>query len=186
MSHLDYRSDSQFVSNNEGGITLHSGAKVTDSRMPADQFGSAVNHELDQTEKHIRIFKALVIVSLVTGLIGFFESDLIDRFHSQETLDLLGWNGYNAILEFPTSFWYLWVLVLSAVRLGLLSFSPAARAAFAIFNVFGIVSFAITGVQVFSPFGSIVGSVGALADGAILAMAYWSNLSARFRYPRQL
>ena len=153
--------------------------------MPADQFGSAVNHELDQTEKHIRIFKALVIVSLVTGLIGFFESDLIDRFHSQETLDLLGWNGYNAILEFPTSFWYLWVLVLSAVRLGLLSFSPAARAAFAIFNVFGIVSFAITGVQVFSPFGSIVGSVGALADGAILAMAYWSNLSARFRYQQQ-
>jgi hypothetical protein len=109
----------------------------------------------------------------VTGLLGFFDPDLFDRWRSNEARDLLAWSGYEALLEFPTSFWWLWLLILTAVRIGMLSFSPAARAAFALFSVFGFLSFAVTGVQVFTAFSCVVGSVGGFADGAILALAYF-------------
>ena len=82
-----------------------------------------------------RIFKTIVIISLATSVISFVKSYLVHLWASEEALDLLGWSGYEAILIFPTSFWTLWMLVLIAVRMGLLVYSPAARAAFTLLTV---------------------------------------------------
>ena len=138
-----------------------------------------------EIEKQALVFRGLVITSLVAGLLNFLDPYLFDRWRSEETLNLLAWNGYDALLDLTPSFWWLWFLVLAAAQVGMLSFSPAARVAYAYLIAFGLASFAVTGVQVFTPFVGVAGGISCFADGAIIALAYFSELKTKFRYPTE-
>jgi hypothetical protein len=155
--------------------------------MAEVEAGSVAGRQaVSEMEKQVLLFRSLVITSLIAGFLSFLDPYLFDRWRSEETLNLVAWNGYEALLDFTPSFWWLWFLVLAAAQIGMLSFSPAARVGYAFLIAFGLASFAVTGVQVFTPFMGVVGGISCFTDGAILALAYFSELKTKFRYPTEL
>jgi hypothetical protein len=113
---------------------------------------------------------------LLTVLAPYVESRLL----SYDTIDLLNRNGHGALFTMPSSAFWLTTLVYLAIAVGLYQFSASARTVFVIFTVAFGVLLLFSGVAITSPFVGFLALVTAMADGAILLLAYATPLKERF------
>ena len=146
----------------------------------AQQNDSPSESSIETTQLE-RLFRLLIIVTTFSYLLFYFEPFLFGYMVSDVEAELLDWVGYDALLEIPPSFNNLLFLLWIAAAIGLYNFSAAARALYAILLGFGIVSLLVTGLQASTAFPSFLISICSTCDGAILALAYFSPLRARFR-----
>lgn len=125
-------------------------------------------------------FRALVVASTASYLILFFHPWITDRFLSQAAADALAWEGYGALLPLPPSMNWLFMLLYSAVAMGLWNFSKSARLVFTLLSAFWLLDVLLAGIQVRTAFDSFLFLASSMADGAILASAYTSPVKERF------
>jgi hypothetical protein len=128
----------------------------------------------------VRLFRALVIISTGSYLIWFFQLLLGGRLISPGVWGALAWEDYGAVLQIPPGLTWLFMLFSVAVAVGLYRFSKSARIVFTMMMAFSALLALLSGVSVQTAFGSFLGHIGALADGAILVMAYTSPLKEEF------
>ena len=154
---------------------------VTDAASEGEETAAPADLQLrDIVAKPENLFRTLVVVASGTYVLGLLVPFVEPRFLEFETVDLLNYDGYAALLTMPTGVVWLMNLVYLAASIGLYRFSASARTLFAIFTVaFGVMSL-LNGVRVTSPLVCFLSVPGALADGAILLMAYATPLKEKF------
>ncbi len=128
-----------------------------------------------------RLFRSLVIITTCSYLLWFFEPWLTWWWTSDVEAEMLNSTGYNALLELPLAFYKLLLLLWIAAAIGLYNFSASARSLYAILLAFSVANSLAAGLQATSALSSFLGYLASLCDGAIIILAYFSPLRARFR-----
>lgn len=127
-----------------------------------------------------KLFRALVIVANGAYLLSVLAPYVESHFLAYDSIDLINRNGYAALFTIPTSVSWLTTLLYLAIAVGLYHFSASARTLFAIFTVaFGALVL-FSGVAITSPVVGFLALVTAMADGAILLLAFATPLKERF------
>ena len=127
-----------------------------------------------------RLFRALVIIGNSAFILSVLAPYVESRFLSYDTIELLNRNREAALITLPGGISWLITFLYLAIAVGLYQFSASARAAFVVFLVeFGVLGL-FTGVSIVSPIVGFLGMVSAMADGAILLLAYATPLKERF------
>jgi hypothetical protein len=125
-------------------------------------------------------FRVLVVLSslcYVLLLVGpwVFWSNL-----SREASDVLSWRGLDAILPLTAFPYYLLLMLWLAAAVGMYFFINAARALYAALAAFNLLVFLLGGMDTRLAVESFLIQFTTMADGAIIAIAYWSPLSKKF------
>lgn len=160
------------------GLTGAAPAAVASPDRPGQRteaHGRGIGHDAP------RLFRALVLIATVADLVWFLELLVAEPWISPELWDAFSWQSYGAVLLFPQSVGWLFMLVSVAVAVGLYAFSRSARTVYGFLLVFGVTAALLGGVQVCTAFGCWMSTLGTMADGAILLMAYTAPLKGRFR-----
>jgi hypothetical protein len=138
----------------------------------------SIQESLATPENRFRVWVVLANGAyFLTLILPFLEQ----RFFWSETIDLLRYDGYGALLVLPTSALWLISLIYLAIAMGLFHFSASARTLFVAFTLsFGVLTL-FNGVRVGSPLNCFLSTVSSMGDGAILALAYSAPLREKFR-----
>ena len=103
---------------------------------------------------------------------------------SPQASDVLSWRGLEAILPLTGFPHYLLSLLWLAAAVGMYFFIKAARALYAALAAFNLLVFLLAGIDTRLAVESFLIQFTTMADGAIIAIAYWSPLSKRFKAER--
>lgn len=127
------------------------------------------------------IFRVLVTVTIFATAL-FWAMPFIDfMWYSNEQLILLDQNGLgSSITASYTLYWFqlgLWVLV----SVGLFLFVKLARTAFVALYLVNSFAALFYGIQVLTPIEVFLSNFIGLADGAIIALMYFTSISEEFR-----
>ena len=95
--------------------------------------------------------------------------------------ELLAVDGFNAIFESNTVYYYLLFAVRLLVLIGLLTFHRLARSLFLYLTAFSLVASVTYGYRVTAPIEAPIFYLEAAVTGAILVLAYFTPVSAEFR-----
>jgi hypothetical protein len=128
----------------------------------------------------VKLFRVLVIGSTALYIVWLALPWFEERFVAIDTWDVLSWHGFGALLPMPTGIAWLTALLYIAVAIGLCGFSPAARWLFVALTVFSYSWTLLSGLHVETALSRSMASVAALADGAILVLAYTMPLAGKF------
>lgn len=128
----------------------------------------------------ITLFRTLLIASTALFAIVFWMPWFDEPFYSDEALQLLSMDGFEARYEPGLLITLLFYVSGVALPLLMYFFVRWARSAFLVFSVFSQVAALLWGLRVSSPIESAVTGLILLMDGAILAMAYLTSVSKRF------
>lgn len=129
----------------------------------------------------IAIFRLLVVIqALLTALywlLPYFDYHWL----SVDELLVLEESGTGAVFIAGSSFAWTIFTVWMALSLGLYFFVRLAREAFVVFYLatFGLALF--MGVQVLTPLEQVVLGVLQVGDGMLIAVAYFTSVSQKFR-----
>jgi hypothetical protein len=129
-------------------------------------------------EKLFRYFVATsILLTIAYWLIPYVDISWLP----EDELRLLQADGYKALIpRHPAIYWglfFVWIFTL----IGLLFFKKIARTAY--FGLFVLMTLAepFFGYLVLSPIEAMIDNILAVAQGAILAMAYLTTVGARFK-----
>lgn len=100
--------------------------------------------------------------------------------YDQETIDLLSWTGYSAIIEFNTLALYSFFAAYSITFLGMMFFKLWAKKLFLILLTISILLTATQGVSVLTAMDSVLSYLTNLADGATIILMYFTSVSSKF------
>ena len=126
------------------------------------------------------IFRTLIIVSIITYVswtaIPFFDVP----YYSERTLNLLSYNGSDALIIVPNYIlWFifsLWIILSIAI----FNYWRYARVAYLVMLVISFFFVFISGLSIQTPVEILFVSITNILDGAIIAMAYFSQVSNQF------
>ena len=126
------------------------------------------------------IFRALIILTVLIYVIFIAKPYFDSSFHSKDLLDLLAWNGFEALVFLPE--WANWIITLIwlPISLGMYCFNKQSRLAYLIAAVFFTLSLPLFGTQVFTGTEIMLYQLIATLDGIILTMAYFTSISDEF------
>lgn len=126
------------------------------------------------------IFRTLIIVSIITYVswtaIPFFDVP----YHSERTLNLLSYSGSDALIIVPNYIlWFifsLWIILSIAI----FNYWQYARVTYLVMLVISFFFVFISGLSIQTPVEILFVSITNILDGAIIAMAYFSQVSNQF------
>ena len=128
----------------------------------------------------VRRFRQLVFVAIALH-VGYeifawlyWPSDALEG-------DLLAVDGYNALFESNTVYFYLIFVVRLLILFGLTTFHRLARSLYLVLTVFTLFALFTYGYRVTAPIEAPIFYLTNMVDGAILVLAYFTPVSARFR-----
>jgi len=127
------------------------------------------------------IFRALIIFSIFIYAFFVAKQYFDSSFHSKETLDLLSWNGFEALLTMPSWLTWLTVLIWLPVSIGIYYFNRMARTAYLVLAITFTVTLPLFGMHVYTGTDMMLYQLTAILDGIILTMAYLTSISAHFK-----
>ncbi|WP_396587016.1 hypothetical protein [Bermanella sp. R86510] len=128
-----------------------------------------------------KIFNVLVIVSITLYAVWYFMPYAWVYLYDSQSLDLMGWTGFGAIIDIYGPIGYVLGLVYLISLFGLLFFKAWSRTLFTIMTVVNILISPFTGVVIQGGYDVMIGSILGLANGAIIALMYLTSLSHEFR-----
>jgi hypothetical protein len=140
------------------------------------------------------LFRVLVVAAPVLAVLGVVANHFGAAHVSQDWRDILAWSGDGAWIPDPSSIWqtqrmlaisvvFLYVIVVIAAlvaQVGLFLFWRFARPLAVVLTVLGEALVLGFGLSVFLPLEQVFYDLCLLSEGAILALAYFSPLHARF------
>ena len=126
-----------------------------------------------------KLFQILVLTSIILQVILFFLPYAWEHLHDLEELKLLSWGGYESVFDINGPVPYIVTLLYIIIFAGLAMFKKIARTAFLIITI--VTALPIWGFGVYSQLDGTIGYLIALADGAILTLAYLTHLSDEFK-----
>ena len=129
----------------------------------------------------VKLFRNFVLLSFGLYLLWFYFPHVEPLFFDEERLEIWDSSGFDAILQFPIWYYYLWMALYAVISIGLFQFNPWSRDLLIITYIIGFFLNPIYGTVIESPLSRSVGSLIGLIDGIILGMAYFSPISERFK-----
>jgi len=128
-----------------------------------------------------QIFRVLVLVTMVTTTLYWVMPYIDYMWYPRDQLVLLDQGGMGA--SFPSSeiFYWLQLVLWLFVSLGLFFFINVARTAFVVLYVVTTILGFLYGIQVLTPIESFLANTTALADGAIIAIMFFTSVDGAFR-----
>jgi len=127
-------------------------------------------------------FTFLVLGTLFLYAIWFIAPFFWGYLYEGETLNLLSWNGYGGVIDANGPIPYVIGLAYVIVSLGLIYYKNWARFAFLLLTCFSVVSAPFWGMQIQTGYEFVLTYLVALGDGAILVIAYLTNVSNEFNF----
>lgn len=126
------------------------------------------------------MFRSLIVVSTLAYLLLFFMP-AIPLSLSPDVSALREKSGYGAVI--PSLPWFPWVFLLTwlIATVGLFFFRAWARGLFVGLYVFVLFLRFIQGTTVHLPIEAFLGEVVALADGAIMTLAFTNPIALYFK-----
>lgn len=128
-----------------------------------------------------KIFRVILVASTAIFCVYYWMPLFDEPFYSEDARNVLALDGFGATVTVGTTFVSALFLVVLAIRSSMYLFVRWARTAFAalcliypFFNLF-------LGFRVVTPVEMIMIHFVTVADGALLAMAYFSSVSNSFR-----
>ena len=127
------------------------------------------------------IFRSLIILSVVIYTVIIAKPYFDSSFHSKDLLDLLAWNGFEAIVFLPE--WANWIIILIwlPISLGMYYFNKQSRLAYLIAAIFFTLTLPLFGTQIFTGTEIMLYQLVATLDGIVLTMAYFTSISDEFK-----
>jgi hypothetical protein len=127
------------------------------------------------------VFRALLVISTILYIVGFWLVDFRFELYKPEWYDLLRWDGYDAkIGEYPVWIDYVLFAITVAVSAMLYFFVGIARQIYLFLVIFYALSAFIWGVRVYAPIEQFIWGLVAMSDGALLTMIYFTSIAQRF------
>ncbi|MDZ7803161.1 hypothetical protein [Thiohalophilus sp.] len=128
----------------------------------------------------IALFRNLIIFSYVVYAVFFFMPYFEMYLYEKEVLDALSWSGYGAIVSSNQIVSYIFFLGYTISLLGLFYFKSWARTLFIILTTLSVILTALSGVSVLPGVEGALLNMTILADGATIAIMYFTSISAKF------
>jgi len=128
----------------------------------------------------IALFRNLIIFSYVVYAVFFFMPSFEMYLYEKEVLDALTWSGYGAIVSSNQIVSYIFFLGYTIALLGLFYFKSWARILFIILTVLSVILTGLSGVIVLPSVEGALLNMTILADGATVAIMYFTSISAKF------
>lgn len=129
---------------------------------------------MDRKFRHIVLLN-IFLLAIVEALAWFYTpSDAMGA-------EFRALDGYGAVIEGGLPFYLLMVSTKLLILLGLLSFHPTARLLFLAYVVVTVPMSVLWGFRVSAPIENPFNYLEVLLDGVVIALAYCSPASARFR-----
>jgi len=130
---------------------------------------------------NIKIFRILIIINVVVYLCAIALPFIDSNWLSEKEFDVLSYLGYEAIIELPSII--NWIILLSwfLIITGMYFFISSARHFFLLWVCFTTALAITSGMSVMTALDVLYSDLGGLLDGAILAMAYFSDVSTHFQ-----
>jgi hypothetical protein len=123
-----------------------------------------------------------VVLSTICFILLVIGPWIFWRDLSQETYDGLSWRGFDAVLPLPPRFFFITAVIWVVAAVGVYYFVPAALWLYTALIVFGMVTSLLSGMNTGLAVESFLIFLVNLADGAILALAYWTPLRKKFTH----
>jgi hypothetical protein len=121
------------------------------------------------------IVATIILRIIIEAFVWFYMTDDL------QVAELLKFNGYGAMVQGITPLYYLLIAVRLIILIGLLSFHPTARLMFLAYVVATMPASILLGFRVIPPIEQPFLYLESVLDGVILALAYYSSVSERFR-----
>ena len=126
------------------------------------------------------LFRALIISSIILSVIYWVLPYFDSYWHTDEELQLLAYSGFNSILQTNSIVYWGMLAVGIILNIGLFFYMKLARTLFvpvlAIYSILGV----FWGIQVVSPYETVIGGMLNIIDGALIVIVYFTSLSLRF------
>ncbi len=126
----------------------------------------------------VNLYRGLIIISLATYALWWFEPYIFDYESSVMSILLMG--GYGAKFQLDITGEYLFTVWFLISCIGLWFYQKWARASFTTYLLFSLALAPFGGVSVYSGFSNFISSIGGMADSILLFMAYFSTISIKF------
>ena len=128
-----------------------------------------------------KIFRIAILVAALCAASWYALPYLWPSLYDTESLEAFSWNGYGQIIPTNEAVPYLTTLLYFISLLGMYLYKNWARVLFLLLNIFYIAISPFYGISVSGPVDAIPGQLGTLANGFLIAIAYLTGISSRFR-----
>jgi hypothetical protein len=128
----------------------------------------------------ISLFKVLVVLSYAIYVVFFWLPEFDFYIYDQDTIDILSWSGFGALLAPNNLIGYLFFVGYSVILIGLLLFKNWARLSFVVITIASVLFTAIQGIQVMPAIEATIQYITTLIDGATIAIMYLTSVGQRF------
>lgn len=128
----------------------------------------------------ISIFRISIIISVVVYALFMAKPYFDSSFHSEDLLDILSWNGYEAILTLPEWFGWVTILIWLPVSIGMYYFHSLSRTIYLVLAIVFALTAPLFGAATFTGTDIMLYQLTAFLDGVILTMAYLTSVSVQF------
>ena len=128
-----------------------------------------------------RIFRGLVLSGLILFVLWWYFPYLEPNL-TEDTVRLELWSisGFDSWFEYPAWYSNTWLAVWVLAYLSLFFFLKHGRTFFLVAYLVSLATIPINGTEIQSPWSALLGDLGTLVDGAILAVAYLTAVGSRF------
>lgn len=130
----------------------------------------------------ISLYKNIVLFSYVGYLVVFSIPYVDVIFLDQNTMDLLSWNGYNALSQSGEAIRYFFLIAYTIALPGCLLFKAWGRSLFTLLSIASLIATGISGLAILTPIENVIYYLINLADGATLILMYFSSIATKFRH----
>ncbi len=128
-----------------------------------------------------KIFRILILASISIYLFALFLPYIDYSYLDQKEIDVLTWHNYGSIIPVPN--WFAWVMFCLTLLLsiGLYFYINFARLVYVWMVVLMILISPFMGLSTNTGLQVLFAQLLNVLDGAILAIAYLTNVSERFK-----
>ena len=128
-----------------------------------------------------KLFRSLVLASFVLFVVWWYFP-YIAPFLTDDPDTLYFWDsaGFDAKFQFPTWYFHLWFVFWTVTYAGLFFLYRPMRSVFVIGYIVSSITVLFHGTVIESPWSGLVGGLGTMLDGAIIAVSFLTSVSGRF------
>ena len=125
-------------------------------------------------------FRGVVLVNLSAFLIWYVLPWFDEPYLSEQTINVLSWYGYEAIINVPPMIGYFLLSAAIVIELGLCFFIRISRPLFLILIIGEILLIPFLGLHVETGISRMLGEFVGVLDGAIIIMIFLPPISEKF------
>ena len=125
-------------------------------------------------------FRGLVLVNLIAFLVWYALPWFDEPFLSEQTINVLSWYGYEAIINVPAMINYFLLSAAVVIEVGLCFFIRISRPLFLILIVGEILLIPFQGLHVETGISRMLGAFVGVLDGAIIVMTFLPPIGNKF------